>query len=90
MIGLLTQAFPTLALDPEFAWQMWSDLSDSLVERAALQLIQTKRDVYPGTNWVAEVRVTALANHSIADNLTPEQKEAHRKRMAALTGGIGK
>ena len=85
-LALLLKAFPTFQLNPEFAWQMLSDIPDVLVERATLFLIQTKREVYPGTNWIAEIRMTALEQRTVADDLTPTQ----RSRLKALTDGIGK
>ena len=65
---------------------MLCDLPDALVERAALTLIQTKREVYPGTNWLAELRMTALEQRTIADDLTPEQ----RQRLNELTATRGR
>lgn len=58
-LALLLKAFPTFSLDPEFAWQMLGDLPESDMNRAALWLIQTKHEVYPGTNWIAEIRQAA-------------------------------
>ena len=85
-VALLTKAFPTARLDPEFVWQMCSDVTDTMIERAALTLIQTKREAWPSTNWIAELRMTALAQRSVADDLTPEQ----RQRLKTLTASIGK
>ena len=85
-LALLHQGFPTFSLDPELAWTMLCDLPDALVERAALTLIQTKREVYPGTNWLAELRMTALEQRTIADDLTPEQ----RQRLNELTATRGR
>ena len=59
---------------------MLSDMPDVLVERAILTLIQTKREVYPGTNWIAEIRMTAIAGKTSADDLT----EAQRIRLKEL------
>ena len=53
---------------------MLSDMPDTLVERAILTLIQTKREVYPGTNWIAEIRMTAIAGKTSADDLTEAQQ----------------
>lgn len=58
-LALLLKAFPTFALDQEFAWQMLGDLPEPDMHRAALWLIQTKLAVYPGTNWIAEIRHAA-------------------------------
>src|SRR3990167_4034594 len=79
-LAWLTRAFPTLQLDPQFVWEHLSDLTDTMVERAVLILIQTKRDVYPGTNWIAEIRMTAIAGKTSADDLT----EAQRIRLKEL------
>ena len=56
-------------------WECLSDLTDAMVERAALTLIQTKREVYPSANWIAEIRMTALEQRTIADDLTPAQRQ---------------
>ena len=78
----LAQAFPTFQLDPAFAWEMLGDLPDALLERAVLVLIHTKIEAYPGTNWVAVIRTTALDQRSMADELTPSQ----RQRLRELRG----
>ena len=83
-IGLLLKAFPTFQLDPEFVWEMLCDLPDRIIERAVLTLIQTQTDVYPSTNWIALIRTTALEQRTVADELTPEQ----RQRLKQLTVGI--
>ena len=57
-LALLLKAFPTFTLDPEFAWDMLGDIPDELLTDAILVLIQTKREVYPSTNWIAEIRMT--------------------------------
>lgn len=34
--------------------------------------MQTKRDVYPGTNWIAEIRQTAIEEHEAVSDAQPE------------------
>ena len=63
---------------------MLCDLPDRIIERAVLTLIQTQTDVYPSTNWIALIRTTALEQRTVADELTPEQ----RQRLKQLTVGI--
>ena len=74
-LAWLLKVFPTLQLDPQFAWEQLSDLTDTMVERAVLTLIQTKRDVYPSSNWIAEIRMTALEQRTSADDLTDGQQK---------------
>lgn len=58
-LALLTRAFPTIQVDAEFIWEMLSDLPDQEVEMAVLEIVQTRADFYPSTNWVALIRSVA-------------------------------
>ena len=85
-LARMALAFPTFNLDPEFAFEMLCDLPDVLLERATLTLMYTKCEVYPGTNWLAVLRMTALEQRTSADDLTPEQ----RQRLRELTASKGR
>ena len=74
-LALLLKVFPTFQLDPDVAFDMLCDLTDAMLERSVLTLIQTKRDVYPSTAWLAEIRMTALEQRTSADDLTDGQQK---------------
>ena len=56
---MIKKVFPTLSLEPDFVCSMLSDLTDEAVMRATLEIIQTRVEIYPGTNWIALIRSVA-------------------------------
>ena len=80
-LALLLKVFPTFQLDPDVAFDMLCDLTNAMLERSVLMLIQTKRDVYPSTAWLAEIRMTALEQRTVADDLTMSQRMWLRNLM---------
>ena len=67
---VLNQAFPSMTLSPELAWHFLQDLDERALRQAVADLIQTKHEVYPSTNWIAELREAVKAQ--------PRPREPHR------------
>ena len=56
---MLKTVFLSLELRPDIAWEFLKDLRDDQVKAAVGEIIQTKVEIYPGTNWIALIRSVA-------------------------------
>jgi len=59
-VVLISKAFPSNRFDAEFFWEFLSDLENDDFTAAVRGLIESCREIYPGTNIIAAIRAGAL------------------------------
>jgi hypothetical protein len=58
-LGILLQSFPNKEINAEIAWPILADLTDEEFERAVVNIIATRIEIYPNTNMIAMIREMA-------------------------------
>jgi hypothetical protein len=59
-MAVLQATFPSVELNLRIFWDLLCDLEDEIFEKAILKIVRTQTQIYPGTNIVALIRLTAV------------------------------